>query len=319
MINPHFDHNRVVWSDDYSGLYQPVDYSQQFDHEWRFFLEKKLGFHNHTGVETADFYIDERIQELTGARGRLEQRKYGKFIYRLLKFARRRLGYDAARMAVGGRLYLEPKFPVDYFQGKTCLDIGCGAGRWTKTLISLGAQVKSVDMSEHGLLSTRRFNNDVERLDLFDILEKRPDLHGAFDFTICWGVIMCTHDPKLAFQNVAATVKPGGELYTMIYAPTYHNSPTIVDQRKYYHTQLATLEEKLHYAYSISDRPENAINLLDMLNTFYNWVVPEDVIYQWYSQQDYFDVVTLNTKEEYKSAYHVLGRKCQHSVDKTVT
>ena len=29
--NPHFDDLRVVWSDEYSGQYQPVAYDQQFD------------------------------------------------------------------------------------------------------------------------------------------------------------------------------------------------------------------------------------------------------------------------------------------------
>ena len=42
IINPHFDHNRIVWRDEYSGLYQPVEYDKQFDEQWRLFLEKKL-------------------------------------------------------------------------------------------------------------------------------------------------------------------------------------------------------------------------------------------------------------------------------------
>jgi len=61
MINPHFDHNRIIWKDEYCGLYQPVDYSQQFDHEWRLFLENKTGFKQHTGVETDDAWINDRI------------------------------------------------------------------------------------------------------------------------------------------------------------------------------------------------------------------------------------------------------------------
>ena len=42
--------------------------------------------------------------------------------------------------------------------------------------------------------------DDVERLDLFEIA-RRPDLHGRFDFAICWGVVMSTHDPRAAFAN----------------------------------------------------------------------------------------------------------------------
>jgi hypothetical protein len=120
---------------------------------------------------------------------------------------------------------------------------------------------------------------------------------------------MCTHDPQLAFANVAQTVKPNGHLYTMIYAPTYHRSDWVCEKRKYYHSHLQTMEEKLRYAYEIADRPENVINYLDMLNTFYNWTVPEDVIHNWYRKSGFVDVLTLNKKEPNACAYHVLGRK----------
>ncbi len=310
VVNPHFEQGRIVWQDEYSGSYHPVNYGQQFDFEWKLYLEKKAGFHKHTGVETSDPWIDERIFELTGVEGYIERKTYGLIGHRLLKFIRQKMGYDQNRMGVGGRLELEPKFSIDHFRGKSCLDIGCGAGRWTRALLALGAKVKSVDMSEHGLKSTRRYNKDVEKLNLFDIIEKRPDLHGAFDFALCWGVVMCTHDPKVAFDNVAATVKDDGELYTMIYAPEgMHNTEKVIEQRRYYHTELASIEEKLAYAYEISEVSGNVIGYLDMLHTFYNWVVPEEVIYGWYRRHGFKKVITLNASERYKCAYHVLGTK----------
>ena len=204
------------------------------------YLLKKTGFHQHTGVETADPYIDDRIFELTGVRGHLERQKFQN-LYRLVTWFRRKRGAERRR-DIGGRLCLEPKFPIDFFQGKRCLDMGCGAGRWTRVLLTLGAEVKSVDVSPHALDSTRRFNHDVEFLDLFDILPRRSDLHEAFDFTICWGVMMCTHDPRLAFENVAKTVKPNGHLYSMVYAPTYHSSEWVCETRKYFHKHLRTME-----------------------------------------------------------------------------
>jgi 2-polyprenyl-3-methyl-5-hydroxy-6-metoxy-1,4-benzoquinol methylase len=304
--NPHFDDLRVVWSDEYSGQYQPVAYDQQFDDQWRLFLDRATGFCDHTGVETSDEYIDDRIAELTGVRDYLWKAKWGP----LAGIAARLSGRAARqeRRGVGGRLWLEPKFPLDFFKGKRCLDAGCGAGRWTKTLASLGANMKSIDVSRHGLESTKRFNQDVEKLSLFE-LDTRPDLHNAFDFTICWGVVMCTHDPRRAFDLVAKTVKPGGSLYLMVYAPTYHASQQVCDWRMRYHRECHSFDEKLKFAYSVADRPENAINLLDMLNTFYNWTIPQDVCFEWFRANGFTDVVLLNRNEPHACGLHVLGRK----------
>ena len=260
-------------------------------------MERRLGFANHTGVETSDLYIRDRIAELTGVENHVPITD----------------GSDAQDVpedrGVGGRLYLTPKFDIDFFKGKRCLDLGCGAGRWTKTLKTLGATVKSVDVSPAALESTRRFNDDVESLNLFDIIEGRPDLHEAFDFVLCWGVVMCTHDPKLAFQNVARTVKPGGTCYVMVYAPTYHASPFVLENRKKYHRELKTNEERLELAYALVDNKRNAINALDMLNTYYNWVIDEPTLRGWFSEAGFAEPTWLNEKEPYFCAYHMVGVK----------
>ena len=101
------------------------------------------------GVETSDEYVDDRIYELTGVRDFLLTRDHGD---RAEQFARETGRWDRAeRRGVGGRLYLEPKFPIDYFRGQRCIDIGCGAGRWTRAMIAMGADVKSIKGSNAGL------------------------------------------------------------------------------------------------------------------------------------------------------------------------
>ena len=305
-INPHFDHGRVVWDDAWSGLYAPVAYDRQFDDQWRLFLERRIGFCDHTGVETSDEYIDDRIAELTGERDWMFRRRWGP----LAPLAARVSGRVARleRRGIGGRLWLEPKFPVDFFRGRRCLDAGCGAGRWTKALAALGARVTATDVSPHALRSTRRFTRDVRAIDLFD-LQHHDDLRGAFDFTLCWGVIMCTHDPKAAFESVAATVRPGGTLYTMVYAPTYHASPQVLAWREHCHRRCGTFDERLTFAYSIADRPENAINLLDMLNTFYNWTIPETVCRGWFEAAGFEEVILLNREEPHACGLHMRGTR----------
>src|SRR5271167_3828417 len=138
--NPHFDDERIVWSDNYSGLYAPVDYAQQFDRQWKLFLERNPGFHENPGVETNDEFIDDRIEDVTGVKDFLLQKKFG-IVAPAVSMLTGRLWREKQR-AIGGRLYLDPKFPITFFQGKRCLDIGCGAGRWTRTMLSLGGRVK---------------------------------------------------------------------------------------------------------------------------------------------------------------------------------
>jgi SAM-dependent methyltransferase len=304
--NPDFDDGRVVWDDAYSGQYDPVPYDAQFDGQWKLYLEKQVGFYDHTGVETTDPYIDDRIFELTGVQGVLARRRW-KTLYPLIS-AYQRLSGMARRRDIGGRLILDPKFPLDYFRDKKCLDIGCGAGRWTRTLQELGGQVYSADVSEHALRSTRRFNPNTHRLDIFSI-DQHPELVSAFDFTLCWGVVMCTHDPRLAFERIAATVAPGGSLYVMVYAPTYHSSDEVREWRRHYHRDLKTPEARIGFLDRISQDNLNKINYLDMLNTFYNWTIPENVVHDWFSGAGFVDVTTLNAKEAHNCAWHVLGRK----------
>lgn len=305
LRNPHFDDGHILWKDEYSGRYGPVAYEEQFDGQWRLFLDGMRGFHDHTGVETSDEYVDDRIYELTGVRDFLLIREHGE---RAEQIARETGRWDRAeRRGVGGRLYLEPKFPIDYFRGRRCVDIGCGAGRWTRAMTALGGDVKSIDVSAAGLESTSRFNRDVERAGLFEIGESRPDLVGGFDFALCWGVIMCTHDPKVAFEKAASTVRPGGSLYIMVYAPTYHAGEFVTGARYRYHREMQTAEARGAYLAELARGDEdNMINYLDMLNTFYNWVIDEDTVRQWCASSGLGAPVFLNAHEVNKCGHHVL-------------
>lgn len=307
MRNPHFDDDRVLWRDEYAGSYEPVPYNEQFDGQWRLFLQGERGFRRHTGVETDDEYIDDRIYELTGVRNYLLRKTLGNSPYVETEIEARQ--NRAERRGVGGRLYLAPLFPIDFFQGKRCIDIGCGAGRWTKTLISLGANVKSVDVGDAALESTRRFNADVERLSIFE-LRDRTDLNSQFDFALCWGVVMCTHDPLAAFMNAAATVRPGGALYIMVYAPTYHSSDFVMNARRVYHRVKSTPTERVDYLRELAAGDEdNLINYLDMLNTFYNWVIDEETIIHWSEAAGFEPPIFLNRDEPHKCGHHVLLRR----------
>ena len=111
--NPHFDDGLILWKDEYSGRYGPVAYEEQFDGQWRLFLEGVRGFHDHTGVETSDEYIDDRIYELTGVRDYLLTQAHGE---RAEQFARETGRWDRAERRVARRL------PLDFAPHHLALD-----------------------------------------------------------------------------------------------------------------------------------------------------------------------------------------------------
>ena len=206
-------------------------------------------------------------------------------------------------------------------------------GRWTKAMMKLGARsVLSVDISESALKSVTSFNRNARQVDITEIPNQCPDLVGQFDLSMFWGVAMCTHDPLKAFMSAASTVKPGGSLYVMVYAPEGEHNTKLVNLQRSHFARLDTVSERLAYVDHVAQRGwdpsyplrENLKNLvrrslgrpnpgkigvLDMLEPFYNWVIPLDVLYGWMEQAGFRRTQFLNEFEKKKCAYHMLGTK----------
>lgn len=313
MQHPHFDDGLIVWSDAYSGKSPApsAGYSSQFDLQWKIALEGNPEYYVHPGASVDDAYIEDRVYEWTGIHPR---------------------GKKFSDPSAGTRV-LDHPLNADLIRGKTCIDIGCGMGRWTKAMQAIGAaSVLSVDMSESALNSVQRFNSTVLRADIMRLPEEHPELGSRFDFANFWGVAMCTHNPQKAFMSAASTVKPGGALYLMVYCPEgMHNTQLVNAQRKHFH-RLQNIAERLAYVdhvyerswdgeYPFIDNVKNLIRriigapkggkvgVLDMLEPLYNWVIPLDVIEGWMTKAGFSKTVLLNEFERDKCAYHVLGIK----------
>lgn len=105
-----------------------------------------------------------------------------------------------------------------WFSGKRVLDAGCGRGRWTRSLLELGAEVTAIDFSEAALARTAEIcANDARlrtrRVDLLDI----PADIGDFDLVFSFGVLHHTGDTWRALENVARLVRPSGALVLYLY------------------------------------------------------------------------------------------------------
>lgn len=109
-----------------------------------------------------------------------------------------------------------------FFAGKHCLDAGCGGGRTSIALATLGAaSVVGVDLGARGLADAReraaRRGLQNVRFEQASLLElPLPD--GELDLVWCAGVLMITADEDRALDELLRVLKPGGHLYLLVYA-----------------------------------------------------------------------------------------------------
>lgn len=132
--------------------------------------------------------------------------------------------------------------PREWFAGKTVLDAGCGSGRFSWAMASMGANVTGLDQSASGVALTREacaeFGDRVE-VRQHD-LTKPIDLPQKFDLVWSFGVLHHTGNTFGAFSNVAALVKPGGYIFLMLYG-----EPTGREPGEFaYYTEVETLRRQ---------------------------------------------------------------------------
>ena len=110
------------------------------------------------------------------------------------------------------------QLPKEYFQGLTVLDLGCGSGRWTYAMASLGARVVAVDFCDAAVQVTREVTRDMDGVEVIQAsLFRLPFRPEQFDFVVSWGVLHHTPNTSSAFRAIAPLVRPSGHLYIMVY------------------------------------------------------------------------------------------------------
>ena len=103
---------------------------------------------------------------------------------------------------------------LDVLRGKTILEIGSGAGRFTDYLVDIGAKVITVDPSAifHNV-ALGAPNLISIRADLFDVPVKRE----LIDVVFCRGVVQHTADTRKAIARLFDYVRPGGLVMFDVY------------------------------------------------------------------------------------------------------
>lgn len=108
------------------------------------------------------------------------------------------------------------------FSGKTCLDAGCGVGRFARTMARAGADLVVAFDAGYSIDVARAQSADYDSIEWVqaDIL-RPPFREEAFDRVISIGVLNLTKRPDLGFFNLSKLVKHGGTYTIYIHLSDY--------------------------------------------------------------------------------------------------
>jgi SAM-dependent methyltransferase len=127
--------------------------------------------------------------------------------------------------------------PKDLY-GKTVLECGCGAGRFTEILLSAGAKVVSFDMTS--AVDANQINNSKKgELFLFQgDINNIPFPDDYFDFVFCYGVLQHTEFPIKSYKSIFDKLKPGGSISIDYYRKMRY--PSVWTTPKYFWRPITT-------------------------------------------------------------------------------
>ena len=105
------------------------------------------------------------------------------------------------------RLWKCTGWPARHLKGKSILEIGSGAGRFTEVLVATGAEVVSCDFSS-AVDANLKNNGKSKNLFLFqgDLFDLPLEKH-SFDYVLCYGVLQHTPQPADAFRSIVQFCK----------------------------------------------------------------------------------------------------------------
>lgn len=96
-------------------------------------------------------------------------------------------------------------------EGKTALDVGCGAGLLTEPLARLGAKVTGIDAAAE-VIDVARRHSEAMRLEIGYRAAAVEEIAGEFDLVTAMEVIEHVADPAAFLRSLAQRLAPGGLL-----------------------------------------------------------------------------------------------------------
>jgi 2-polyprenyl-3-methyl-5-hydroxy-6-metoxy-1,4-benzoquinol methylase len=106
-------------------------------------------------------------------------------------------------------------------RGKTVLEAGCGAGRFTEILLEAGARVLAADLSSAVDANYANCGSAEHYFVCQADIRRLPVVPRAFDIVICLGVVQHTPQPEETIAALARYVAAGGLLVIDHYSRDY--------------------------------------------------------------------------------------------------
>jgi len=132
---------------------------------------------------------------------------------------------DRLERCLGGNL--------DAVAGKSVLEAGCGAGRFTEVLLAAGAKVFACDLSEAVEANMANCGHHKNLFVCQADIGRLPVADGHFDVVLCLGVVQHTPDPEATIAALCRQVTPGGLLVFDHYTHGYPTTSVRARIRRY--------------------------------------------------------------------------------------
>jgi SAM-dependent methyltransferase len=115
---------------------------------------------------------------------------------------------------------------LEWLKGKSVLEAGCGAGRFTEILLGAGAKVFAFDISSAVDANYRNFSGSADYYICQADILRPPVADASFEVVLCIGVVQHTPNPEQTIGRLCSLLRPGGVLLMDHYSHDYPVTPT---------------------------------------------------------------------------------------------
>lgn len=144
----------------------------------------------------------------------------GNFGFQWNKFVKTQIDLEASESVQSTERFLAVTgWDKENLDGKTVLEVGCGAGRFTKVVMEhTKAELHSVDYSSAIEACYKNNLGHEDRLFIYQAsIYDMPFQENVFDKVFCFGVLQHTPDISKSIQCLIEKAKPGGEVIVDFY------------------------------------------------------------------------------------------------------